>query len=160
MKKLTFEEFSHYLGTFGLLPLVMPFLLFMVLGILLGPLLVISYTTKLSSILSPIMNIFYPIILYTISIVGTSLLFYFLIRNLKKCFVHLRIWLFTIIFLVSGISNFFFTYFICSFSLFTRCNPNEYLTLAGFLGINDFYIICLIVFIVYNIYLAKFKKVS
>jgi hypothetical protein len=153
-------EGIYYFLFYGIGLLIMPFINFLVLAGIFMPVLIIQNITPIGSTpINSIVALSDPI--YQLLIILSYVIFFciYLLLNylVYKKIGSLKIILFLIFFLGSGLINYVFTLLSCAISALKPCDPHEYYTLTGFLGIFPFYILGLFSYLAIYIY-SKFPS--
>jgi hypothetical protein len=155
MKYKVILEGIYYFLFYGVGLLIMPIIIFMILAVIFMPMLITQASgsfenTSMNSI-ETLSEQTYQLLLVLFYVI---IFFIYLLLNylVYKKIGDLKIVLFLIIFLSSGFAYYIFMLFSCSISGVSRCDPHEYYTLTGFLGIFPYYIVGLISYLAIYIY--------
>lgn len=151
MKKLSLSEVITYLLLFGAAPLLMPFFYFIILSIILSPLLLLEMTLTIPESIGNVANYLFPGLRFLVAS-GIFGLYVYILKKMDGAFGGARTFLFAIIFTASAIFNYLFSFGICAISVLKPCDVTRLLTLRGLVEIYDFYVICLMAFVVVNVF--------
>ena len=157
MKKSKISEIVVYILLYGITTIFLPFIFFIILAIVLFPLVIAQ--NLIPSSMNYTADLLFQLLRVLLA-VGIFIIYFVFSNKIIKQQGGPRILLFTVVFLLSAVINFFFSYFICAISVLKPCDPNQYFTISGFFEIFDFYLIVLVSFICSNIYFYRISKDS